>query len=60
MFDTDRADDTEFFPHNWDGGAFEFSASDVELVVEFVFVCQLPLFSSQSTNLSCHRANGAQ
>jgi len=40
----DRADDTEFFPHNWDGGAFEFQAPDVELVVEFVLVCQLPLF----------------
>ena len=42
--DANRADNTEFFPHNWDGGAFEFSAPDVELVVEFLFVCQLPLF----------------
>ena len=42
--DANRADNTEFFPHNWDGSAFEFSAPDVELVVEFVFVCQLPLF----------------
>src|SRR5438552_17142734 len=44
--DADRADDTEFFPHNWDGGAFEFSAPDVELVVEFFSFASCRFFKS--------------
>src|ERR1051326_8576242 len=42
--DADCAHDAEFLSFNRDRRAFEFSGADVELVVQFVLVEQLPTF----------------
>src|SRR5207249_8063977 len=41
--DTDRANDSKLLSFNWDRRAFEFSRSDVQLVIQFVFVKELTL-----------------
>jgi hypothetical protein len=41
--DADRADDSEFLPYNRYGRALKFTRTNVELVVQFIFVEQLPL-----------------
>ena len=42
--DADRTNDSKFFSFDWDRCAFEFSRSDVQLVIQFVFVQELPAF----------------
>jgi hypothetical protein len=37
-----RANDSEFLSFDRDRGAFEFSRADVQLVIQFVFVQELP------------------
>ncbi len=41
--DADRAHDAEFLVINRDGRAFEFSRSDIQLIVQLVFVLELAL-----------------
>src|SRR4029453_13527806 len=40
--DTNRADDSEFLSFDRNRRAFEFSRADVQLVIQFVFVQELP------------------
>ncbi len=42
--DADRANNSEFLSFDRDGRAFEFSRADVQLVIHFVFVKELPAF----------------
>jgi hypothetical protein len=40
--DTDRAHDSEFFSFDWDRRALELSRADVQLIIQFVFIKELP------------------
>src|SRR5437016_11434375 len=42
--DADRANDSKFLSFDWDRCAFEFSRADVQLVIQFLFVEELPAF----------------
>src|SRR6266481_6631651 len=42
--DADRANDSKFFSFDWDRRAFEFSRTDVQLVIQFVFIQELAAF----------------
>ena len=40
--DANRANDSEFLSFNRDRGAFEFSRADVQFIIQFLFVQELP------------------